>query len=283
MPSERKSPAGRIESLKASGFIPKKGLGQNFLVDPNLLVKIADAAKIRRGERVVEVGSGPGTLTELLAARSGDVVSIELDGRLMEEQRRNLKGIAGVTFHEGDFLEYDLRRAAGNGKIVVVGNIPYHVTSPVIVRILDSHRFVDRALLLVQKEVAVRLAAPPGGRSCGRLTVAAAYRAEVKRLFDVGRNAFSPKPRVDSSLLRMRMLDPPPFAVKDEALFFRLLEGLFRGRRKMIRTGLRATFGLAPGDIAGVADRSGIALTRRPEELRVSEWCALCDAVGRVL
>lgn len=258
-------------------------MGQSFLVDPNLLRKIADTAGLGRADTVVEIGSGPGTLTELLAERAGRVLSVELDGALMDAQREKLAGVAAVEFHHADFLEFDLREAARGGTIVVVGNIPYSITSPVIVKVLEAHDVVERALLLVQKEVADRLAAPVGGRDAGRLTVAAAYRARVKKLFPVGRRAFSPRPRVDSALVGFYFYAEPPVRASDEDLLFRLVAHLFRGRRKMIRSGLRAFPGLGREGAERVGETSGIPLTVRPEELSVDDWCKLCNSVEELL
>ncbi len=282
MPERRKSPARGIEALRQGGFKPRKSMGQNFLVDPNLLRKIADAVGLSRSERVVEIGSGPGTLTELLAERAESVVSVELDEELMRSQREKLSHLSGVEYHQGDFLEFDLAKAAGSGKVVVVGNIPYHVTSPIVLKLLENSRYVDRAILLMQKEVANRLSARVGERSCGRLTVAASYRSEVKKLFQVGPGAFSPPPRVNSTLVRLSFYDEPPRRAQDEKLLFRLVAHLFQGRRKMIRTSLKTFPEIDPCDVAGIGEISALSLDLRPEELTVDQWCTLSDAVGRV-
>ena len=283
MAPSRKTPARRIESLRSAGFTPRKSMGQNFLIDPNLLRKIADAAKLDRSDVVVEIGSGPGTLTEHLAERVDRVISVELDEELLQSQKEKLTHLSGVEYHHGDFLEFDLSAAAAGGKLVVVGNIPYHVTSPMILKILTNHEYVDRALLLMQKEVAERLAAPVGNRSCGRLTVAVSYRADVKKLFHIGRNAFSPRPRVDSTLLGLYLFSRQVRRAENEELLFRLVAHLFQGRRKMIRTGLRTFADWRPGGVARVGEISGISLTLRPEELMVDDWCTLSDAVGSVV
>ncbi|MFH1276767.1 MAG: 16S rRNA (adenine(1518)-N(6)/adenine(1519)-N(6))-dimethyltransferase RsmA [Candidatus Eisenbacteria bacterium] len=284
MARDRRTPAREVRDLREGGHVPRKSLGQNFLVDPNILRKIASSAEVGPGERVVEIGSGPGTLTELLAERAAEVISVEIDRELLEAQRERLRERKNVRFVPGDFLEFDLEGAAAGGSLVVVGNIPYHATSPILDRVLEASAAarVDRAVFLVQKEVAARLAANPGTKDFGRLTLAVRYRAEVEVLFKVGPAAFRPRPRVDSAVIRLRFHHPPAVRAADERALFELARVLFSGRRKMIRTGLRAARSLTPEEIAAVEERSGVNLSARPEELDVDDWCRLSDAVGEI-
>ncbi|MBN1825143.1 MAG: ribosomal RNA small subunit methyltransferase A [Candidatus Eisenbacteria bacterium] len=280
MAEERRTPAGAARALREAGHRPSKSLGQNFLVDPNLLRKIADAADPTGRERVLEIGSGPGTLTALLAERAARVDSVEIDRRLMEEQQRFLAGVTNVRFHCVDFLDFDPGAAEEGGRLVVVGNIPYHATSPILERLLGWADRIDRAVLCLQRETAERIAAAPGSRAFGRLSLAVRYRAAVEPLFRVGPAAFRPRPRVESAVIRLRFYDPPPFRAKDEDLLFRLARALFGGRRKMIRTGLRRFGSFTPEQIRSVEKKSGVSLASRPEELDVAAWCRLADAVG---
>ncbi len=280
MVRDRRTPASEIRALREGGHVPRKSLGQNFLVDPNLLRKIAAAAGVGREETAVEIGSGPGTLTELLASGAKRLYSVEIDGDLLAAQRERLGARKNVTFVEGDFLDFDLLSAAAGGKLVVVGNIPYKATSPILAKVLSAGAVVDRAFFLVQKEVGTRIAASPGTKEFGRLTLAVQYRAEAKILFRVGPGAFRPRPRVDSVLVALRFHDPLPVRAKDEAALFDLARALFGGRRKMVRTGLRSYRTFSPEEMRTVEERSGIDLSVRPEDLGVAEWCRLSDAVG---
>jgi len=276
---ERRTPAGAARALREAGYRPSKSLGQNFLVDPNILRKIAGAAELTGAERVVEIGSGPGTLTALLAERAGSVDSVEIDRRLMEEQKRRLAGVSNIRYHCGDFLAFDPGEPEKGTRFVAMGNIPYNATSPIVDRLLGWADRLDRAILLLQKETAERIAAPPGTRAFGRLSLAVRYRAAVELLFKVGPAAFRPRPRVDSAVIRLRFHHPPPVRARDEELLFRLARALFSGRRKMIRTGLRRFGDFPPERLGSVEKRSGVSLASRPEELDVAAWCRLTDAV----
>lgn len=282
MARDGRTPAGEVHRLRSEGHLPRKSLGQNFLVDPNLLRKIADAAELGPSDRVVEVGSGPGTLTELLADRAKEVISVEIDGALLAAQRERLAGRTNVRFVLGDFLEFDLAAAAGKARIVVTGNIPYGATSPILGRVLGAWEAVDRAVFLVQKEVAARIASRPGGKEFGRLTLAVRYRADVEPLFKVGPAAFRPRPRVESAVIRLRFRHPPAVRARDERAMFELARVLFSGRRKMVRTGLRAWRPFTEEELGTVGDRSGVDLSSRPEELDVAAWCRLSDAIGEL-
>lgn len=277
-----RTPAREVRDLREGGHVPRKSLGQNFLVDPNILRKIADAAGLLPSERVVEIGSGPGTLTEILAERAAEVISVEIDRELVKAQRERLREKRNVRIVPGDFLDFDLEEAAGGGSIVVVGNIPYRATAPILDRVLGASAVVDRAVFLVQKEVAARIAASPGSKEFGRLGLAVRYRCAVEVLFKVRPPAFRPRPRVDSAVIRLRFHHPPPLRAADEGTLFELARVLFSGRRKMVRTGLRRALSLTPREIEAVEEKSGVHLSARPEELDVEDWCRLSDAVGGI-
>ena len=280
VPRQGETPARGVRTLRSAGFRPSKSLGQNFLVDPNLLLKIAEAAELSGDEHVVEIGSGFGALTERLAGRVDALHSVEIDHRLLEEQKRRLHSFENIQFVHQDFLEFDLEAAAPGKRMVVVGNIPYKATAPILGRLLDHAHLLDRAVLCLQKEVAARILASPGSRKFGRLSLAVQYRAAAEKLFLVPAEAFRPRPRVESVLIRLRFHHPPPVRARDDELLFTLAEQLFHGRRKMIRTGLRAFRGLSPEDLRAVENRSGVDLSRRPEDLDVEEWCRLSDQLG---
>ncbi|RPJ48598.1 MAG: ribosomal RNA small subunit methyltransferase A [Candidatus Latescibacterota bacterium] len=273
------TPAREVRALREEGHVPRKSLGQNFLVDPNLLRKIADAAELSPADRVVEIGSGPGTLTELLADRALVVYSSEIDRGLLERQRERLRGRENVIFAPGDFLEFDLAGAAAGGKMVVVGNIPYRATARILERLMVHSSCIRRAVLCVQKEVAERIAAPPGSRSFGRISLLVRYRARVDLLFRVGPSAFRPRPRVESAVIALRFHDPLPVRAANEKALFDLARALFGGRRKMIRSGLRNYRPLSPEALRRVEEIARVDLRARPEDLDVEAWCRLSDAV----
>lgn len=276
------TPAADARALRGEGHRPSKRLGQNFLVDPNLLRKIADAAELRPSDRVVEIGSGTGNLTELLAERAGKIYSVEIDGRLLARQRRRLLGKENVVFVRGDFLDFDLEEASGRGKLVVVGNIPYRVTARILERLMLHSSSIRSALLLVQREVAERIAASPGTRLFGRITLLVRYYSRPEVLFRVGPSSFRPRPRVESAAVRLAFHDPLPVRARSEEALFRLARSLFGGRRKMIRSGLRALRTFSPEELRRIEEISGVNLAARPEDLGPADWCHLSDAVEAV-
>lgn len=261
-----------------SGFRPSKKLGQNFLVNPRVLERIADSAPLTGSETVVEIGPGKGALTERLAVRAGRVVAVELDKRLAEGLENRWTDRSNVTIVRGDFLQYDLTQIfTPESRGIVFGNVPYSITSPIVFRLFEQAAVLDCAYLLVQREVADRMTAAPGDRARGRLGVAVEYYAAASRLFLVGPANFRPRPRVESALVSLRfgrVRDEPGF----ERRMFALVKRLFGERRKMIRAGLRRW---RPGiDTDSVEADSGVALTRRPETLTLEEWRALARAAG---
>ena len=261
----------------------KKRLAQHFLTDPRILARIADAVEAGRGDTVLEIGPGPGGLTAALAARAGRVVAVEKDRELVPALRERL---ASVTVVEADALEADWHALAGvapdaTGPVpgyLVAGNIPYNLTSPLLEKALEPPR-PARVVFLVQREVAERMAAPPGGEAYGALSVGVQAVAAVELLFRVPAGAFTPRPSVDSAVLRLRPLAVP--AVSDEARhpFRRLVVGLFGFRRKQLLRALRELTGLSPAAAGGVLGRARLPPDVRPETLCVPEFTALLAAL----
>ncbi len=282
MKRDDETPAAGVRALREAGFHPRKSLGQNFLINSHVLERIVDSVGLGPGDRVVEIGSGPGTMTGLLADRAEEVISVEIEGELIDKQKERLCERRNIRFVHADFLDVDLAEFAEGRKIVVVGNIPYSATSPIIIRILEQADLVDRAYLLMQKEVADRIASPPGSRRYGRISVAVQYHSAPRTLFKVKPSAFSPRPRVDSALLHLDMYETLPARPVDEKLMFELIKQLFQSRRKMIRSGLRSFGELDLEALDRVERESGIPLSSRPEVLGVADWCRLSDAMGGV-
>ena len=249
----------------------KKALGQHFLSDPRILARIADALEPGEEETVLEVGPGRGTLTEVLQARVPRLVAIEKDRDLVPQLRSRFPA---VTIVEGDALELDWHALAGQPRFSVIGNIPYYITSPLIDKALTPPR--PRAIVfLVQKEVADRVAAPPGGADYGALSVGVQSVARVERLFKVPAGAFSPPPKVDSAVLRMTPLASPLIADADVGPFRRLVVGMFSYRRKQVIRGLREFTGRPAEHVRRWLVAARIEESQRPQAISPQRFSAL--------
>jgi len=240
----------------------KRRLGQHFLSDPRILQRIAEALGATERDTVLEIGAGPGGLTGALAARAGRVVAIEKDAELVPTLRARFPR---VTVVEGDALELDWQALAGPGALVT-GNIPYNITSPLMDKALTPPQ-PPRIVFLVQKEVAERVRAEPGGRTYGALTVGVQAVARAERLFVVPAGAFHPRPTVDSAVLRLIPFEPPLVAAPELPRFRRLVVGIFGFRRKQLGRGIRELTGWTPGRVGEVLTAAGVDPSARPETL----------------
>lgn len=262
---------------------PKKRLGQHFLTDPRILARIADAVEAGRSDTVLEIGPGPGGLTAALAERARRVVAVEKDRELVPALRDRWPR---VTIVEADALEADWHALAGVAPgaaspvpgYLVAGNIPYNLTSPLLEKALEPPR-PERVVFLVQREVAERVAAPPAGEAYGALSVGVQAVASVELLFRVPAGAFTPRPRVDSAVLRLRPLVRPAVADEMRQPFRRLVVGLFGFRRKQLLRGLRELTGFSPAVAAGVLRRAALPPDVRPETLDVRAFVTLLAAL----
>ena len=261
-------------SFASSSVRPKKRLGQHFLRDTQLLARIADALGAGAGDTVVEVGPGPGGLTEALASRAGRVIAIEKDRELAAHLIGRFPNVEVV---EGDALELDWRTLAG-GPFLVAGNIPYNITSPLVDRALAPPRSA-RVVFLLQREVAERLAAGPGGRDYGALTVGVQAVARVERLFRVPAGAFHPPPRVDSAVVRLTPLASPLIQDVEVPAFRRSVVGLFGFRRKQLGRAVRELAGWGADQAGGVLASAGLDPTLRPEALSPADFVHLHRAL----
>jgi 16S rRNA (adenine1518-N6/adenine1519-N6)-dimethyltransferase len=252
----------------------KRGLGQHFLTDPRLLGRIADAVGAGRDDTVLEIGPGPGGLTSALLVRAGRVIAIEKDREIVPALRARLPE---ATIIEGDALELDWQAAAG-ARFLVAGNIPYNITTPLIDKALEPPR-PERIVFLVQKEVAERVAAPPGTAAYGALSVGVRAVARAERLFTVPAGAFTPRPKVDSAVLRLTPLERPLVAPAEQASFRRMVVGLFGFRRKQLGRGLRELTGWDPARAVASLERAGIASDARPETVPPEGFVRLLRAL----
>jgi 16S rRNA (adenine1518-N6/adenine1519-N6)-dimethyltransferase len=271
------------ELLAKHGLLPKRSLGQNFLVDTRVQERIVDAARVSGQDVVVEIGAGLGALTARFLPRAASVIALERDARLVRVLRAEFAGAANLQIVEGDALEFDLVAAAqaAGRPLVVVGNLPYVVTSPVIFATLEAAaggQVVDRAVLMVQKEFAQRMLSPSGGREYGRLSVMVQQAAETEILFHVGPGAFLPPPAVVSTVVRLRPRAQPLCESSEAGLFSLVVREAFGTRRKMLRRALEPAFGSARA--AAALATAGIAGTRRAEELSVADFVRLAQALA---
>jgi 16S rRNA (adenine1518-N6/adenine1519-N6)-dimethyltransferase len=278
------TPTNTKEILRKYGFSFKKSLGQNFLIDTNILQKIINAAELDENKAVLEIGPGIGSLTEQLARAVGKVVSIELDQRLLPILEETLAPYPNVEIVHGDALKVDLRQLmkdkfAGYSKVSVVANLPYYVTSPILMRLLEEELPLDHIVVMIQKEVAQRIAAKPGGKEYGALSVIAQYFAKPEIALVVPHTVFIPQPNVDSAVLKLSVRENPPFEVKDRRLLFRVIKASFSKRRKTIFNNLLSEiFGRDKRqNLSKVLEDAQIDPTRRAETLSLEEFARLSN------
>lgn len=271
-----------IESLLGkAGFTFKKSLGQNFLTDPCVCPQMAEAAA-DENTGVLEIGPGIGVLTAELAEVSKKVVAIELDERLCPVLRETLGDYDNVEVIFGDAMKLDLRKIieenfADCSRVVVCANLPYYITSPIIMMLLESHLPIDSVTVMVQKEAGERLTAEIPGRNVGAVTLSAAYYAESEILFGVDRTSFTPVPGVDSAVIRLNIRKKPPVEVKSEKALFRLIRSAFTHRRKTLVNSLSASSFSQKEKILAGLEALGLKPTTRAEELTLEQFARLSD------
>jgi 16S rRNA (adenine1518-N6/adenine1519-N6)-dimethyltransferase len=248
----------------------KKYLGQHFLNNPLINERIIQSAQLTPGDLVVEIGPGPGKLTRMLCERVRKVIAIELDERLYARLKTELAGYGNLELIHGDALEYPYETLP---EFTVVANIPYYITTPIIFRLLTSKKNIRSMTLTVQKEVAERIVATPGGKDYGVLSLMVQYYAVPVFQFMIPKEAFRPVPKVDSAVIRMQILERPPVDVRDEKMFFRIIRTAFSQRRKMLSNSLRSI----RSDTKEWLTEAGIDPNRRPETLSIQEFARLSD------
>jgi 16S rRNA (adenine1518-N6/adenine1519-N6)-dimethyltransferase len=268
--------------LAKYGLAASRRRGQNFLVDGNVARKVVGAAAATTDDVVVEIGPGFGAITFGLAETAKHVVAVEIDAGIARAFRAEYGDVRGITLVEGDFLEFDLEAAAarfGAERLIVAGNLPYSVTSPVLRRLIEHKALASRAVLMVQAEVGARIASSPGGPDYSALSVVVQYHAAVRSLFAVRRTCFHPRPRVDSRVLEID-LAAGVARRSDPAAFSEVVHAAFRKRRKMLRQSLAELMTGVGTDAAGLARRTGLDLSRRGETLSVEEFDLLATALS---
>lgn len=269
--------------LSEHGFTFSKSLGQNFLINPTVCPRMADACGADSDTGVLEIGAGIGVLTAELAKRAKKVVSLELDTRLIPVLAETLGEFSNVEVLNADVLKLDLNKLIDDCfqgmHVAVCANLPYYITSPVIMALLESRIPVDAVTVMVQKEAAARLCAPVGSRDAGAVTVAVNYYAQAEKLFDVSAGSFMPAPKVDSSVIRLNIRKEPPVEVSDEKFFFRVIKAAFGQRRKTASNSLSAGLGIPKDKVSAAIAAAGFEPSVRAESLTMQELARLSECL----
>ena len=259
-----------------------KKLGQNFLIDEQVVRQIVAAAELSEADTVLEVGPGIGTLTQGLAESKAQVVAVELDTRLLPVLATTLEGYDNVRVVHGDILKVDIMEEVGAPSFKVCANLPYYITTPIIFALLEKRLPMERLVAMVQKEVAERMAAQPGGKDYGALSVAIQYYTEPEIAFIVPPTSFIPAPAVDSAVIVCKRREKPPVEVCDEALFFRVVKAAFSLRRKMLSNSLK-NMGIKSEQVAKWLELAGVDGKRRAETLSLEDFAKLTNSFNEAV
>ena len=282
------------EISEKHGFRRADSLGQNFLVDRNIIEKIIDAAELTEGTLVIEIGPGMGALTQIAAERAGKVIAVEIDRHLIPVLGEVVGHLDNVEIINQDILKTDINElielekqnfaASGHEieKVVILGNLPYYITTPIIMGILEREIKMDTMVIMMQKEVAERIVATPGGKTYGALSIACQFFCEADYITTVPRTVFQPQPKVDSAVLRLDKRTDLPWEIGagGRKLFFEVVRAGFNRRRKTLLNALTA-LGMDKEDLKSILDGAGVEPSRRAETLSIKEFANVANAIGR--
>ena len=280
---ERLTDRGFIrELLERHGFTFSKSLGQNFLINPSVCPRMAEAAVQGDNVGVLEIGPGIGVLTNELLKRASKVVAVELDKRLLPVLDETLSEYDNLKVINADVMKLDLHRLIedefGSMEVAVCANLPYYITSPIIMKLLEDRLPVSSVTVMVQKEAAVRLCAEPGSRDSSAITAAVRYYCDPELLFHVSAGSFMPAPKVDSAVIRLGLREPSVHP-RDEALLFRVIRGAFAQRRKTVLNSLSSSLSLDKGELSDILCKAGVDPGARAERLTLQNFSDISDAV----
>ena len=275
-----------IDIIQKYDFVFQKRFGQNFLVDTHVLDKIIQAAGLTKEDMVLEIGPGIGTMTQYLAENAGRVMAVEIDSNLIPILEETLKDYDNVTVINEDILKVDVKALAeehnGGRPIKVVANLPYYITTPIIMGLFESRVPIENITVMVQKEVAERMQAGPGTKNYGALSLAVQYYAEPYIVANVPPNCFIPRPSVGSAVIRLTRHEKMPVEVKDEKLMFALIRASFNQRRKTLQNSLNnsAELSFSKEEIGEAIEKMGLSPSVRGEALTLEQFAKLADALG---
>lgn len=269
------------EILSKHGFTFSKALGQNFLINPSVCPRMAMECGVDENSGVIEVGPGIGVLTNELAKRAKKVIAVELDKRLLPVLEETLGEYENVKVINEDVMKLDLNKLIEEEfegmNVCVCANLPYYITSPIVMRLLEEKLNVSSITVMVQKEAAQRICANVGTRQCGAVTAAVWYYSEPELLFNVSSGSFMPAPKVDSAVIRLNIRKEPPVSVKSEEVFFKTIKAAFSQRRKNIANSLSAGLSVGKQEIISVLEDCGIPASKRAEELTLENLGKIAD------
>ena len=271
------------KELADQGLIPRKKWGQHFLADKNILKKVVKTAEIEKEDVVLEVGPGLGEMTQALAHEARKVIAVEIDPRLVEILRNKLADIPNVEIIQSDILKFDVRKHLGSEKhpVKVVANLPYQISTPLIFHFMDSRDLFSSLILMLQREVAERMVAPPGKKTYGPLSVLIQSVADVSICFTVKPSAFFPPPEVETAVIRLSWKKSPMIAPEQEDGFRAVVKGCLGYRRKTLANALKHSALLLPENLEERLQGMGIDPRRRPETLSIQEFVALASVLRR--
>lgn len=269
--------------LSRHGFSFSKGLGQNFLINPSVCPRMAEMGNAQPGWGMIEIGAGVGVLTAELASRADKVVCIEIDSRLLPILDETLAEFDNIKIVNEDVLKVDLHKLIAeefpNMPVAVCANLPYYITSPIIMNLLESRLPISSLTVMVQKEAAQRICALPGSREVGAVSIAVRYYCEPQVLFQVSRGSFMPAPDVDSTVIRLDIRKQPPVQVQKEENFFRVVKAAFSQRRKTLANTLSSGLGISKPQATDLLNRAGVAANLRAEQLSMQQFADIANAL----
>lgn len=282
------TPSKTMEIINKYNFVIQKKYGQNFLVDTHILEKIVASADITQEDFVLEIGPGIGTLTQYLAEAAAEVVAVEIDKYLIPVLEDTLKGYDNVTLINQDILKIDIRALiqehSKGRRIKVVANLPYYITTPIIMTLLESGIPLFSITVMIQKEVADRMQSGPGTKDYGALSLAVQYYAKPELVAEVSAGCFIPKPKVGSSVIRLTRYETPPIKAKDEALLFRIIRASFNQRRKTLANGLNnsAELSVSKDQVSLALEAMKLPPAIRGEALTLAQFCELSNYLSEL-
>lgn len=276
------NPTNTLAVLNAYGFSFQKKFGQNFLIDENVVEKIVREAGVTEDDFVLEIGPGMGTMTQILCENAREVVAVEIDKKLIPILEDTLSAYDNVTVINEDILKLDIVKLAqernGGRPIKVVANLPYYITTPIIMGLFESHVPLESITIMVQKEVADRMQVGPGTKDYGALSLAVQYYAKPKIILNVPASCFMPRPNVDSAVIQLQRYQEPPVDVKDEHLMFKLIRASFMQRRKTMTNSVgNAGLGITKEQLTKALEACGLSATIRGEALTLDQFAQLAN------